>query len=353
MSLRLNSEQNQKESELNTSQRTYDEERMHNDTKLPVRRIPVILDTDIGDDIDDTWALAMLLRSPELEVKLVTTATGDTTYRAQLTARLLEVAGRTDVPVGIGPASPVRTPPRQSAWIEGYSLESYPGKVHADGVQAMIDVIMGSPEPVTLISIGPLTTIAAALYREPRIAARTRFVGMQGSIREHIKTNLTVSMAEGAGTEWNVVSDIPASQAVFEAPWFSATLSPVDTCARIVLDGERYERLKAGTDPLLRALLENYRFWAVTHNGHCHPEVQSSVLFDCEAIHLAHTTRWLHMRRMGVRVDDEGYTREDAAARTFNVALAWEDYSAFADDLTARLLGPASSPGSNVLEANL
>jgi len=312
---------------------------MTGDTTLPVRRIPVILDTDIGDDIDDTWALALLLRSPELDVKLVTTATGDTTYRARLTARLLEVAGRTDVPVGIGPAGPVRTPPRQTAWVEGYALEQYPGVVHADGVQAMIDVIMGSPEPVTLISICPLTNIAAALRREPRLAERTRFVGMQGSIREHMKSNLTVMMGAGACAEWNVVSDIPASQAVFAAPWLEATLSPVDTCARIVVDGERYQRLLAGTDPLLRALLENYRIWAVTHGEHCHPEAQSSVLFDCEAVHLAHTTRWLKMRRMGVRVDDQGYTREDAAARPFNVALAWDDFSAFADDLTTRLLG--------------
>lgn len=315
---------------------------MNNDTTQPVRRIPVILDTDIGDDIDDTWALALLLQSPELDLKLVTTATGDTTYRARLTARLLEVAGRTDVPVGIGPAGPVRTPPRQADWVEGYSLESYPGLVHDDGVQAIIDIIMGSSEPVTLISICPLTNIAAALRREPRIAARTRFVGMQGSIREHMKSNLTVAMGEGACTEWNVVNDIPASQAVFAALWLEATLSPVDTCARILIDGERYQRLLAGTDSLLRALLENYRIWAVTHGDHCHPETQSSVLFDCEAVNLAHTTRWLQMRRMGVRVDDEGYTREDAAAHLFNVAMAWDDFNAFADDLTTRLLGSSS-----------
>ena len=51
------------------------------------RRIPVILDTDIGDDIDDTWALAMLLRSPELDVKLIVTDTRNTTTRARIVAR--------------------------------------------------------------------------------------------------------------------------------------------------------------------------------------------------------------------------------------------------------------------------
>jgi hypothetical protein len=186
---------------------------------------------------------------------------------------------------------------------------------------------------------GDSDELAVVKPGETSISLSNVKLGMQGSIREHMNSNLTVAMGEGACTEWNVVSDIPASQAVFAAPWLEATLSPVDTCARIVVDGERYRRLLAGTDPLLRALLENYRLWAVTHGDHCHPEAQSSVLFDCEAVHLAHTTRWLRMRLMGVQVDDQGYTREDAAARPFNVALAWEDYSAFADDLTRRLLG--------------
>jgi len=68
----------------------------------PGVRIPVILDTDIGTDIDDTWALALLLRCPELDVRLVVSDTGNTEYRAAIIARLLEVAGRTDIPVGIG-----------------------------------------------------------------------------------------------------------------------------------------------------------------------------------------------------------------------------------------------------------
>ena len=62
-------------------------------------KIPVILDTDIGGDIDDTWALAMMLKSPELDVKLVVTDTGNTTYRVKVAAKMLEIAGRTDFDV--------------------------------------------------------------------------------------------------------------------------------------------------------------------------------------------------------------------------------------------------------------
>jgi hypothetical protein len=65
-------------------------------------KMPVIFDTDIGDDIDDTWALAMLLQSPELDIKLITTAVGNTSSKAKIVTRFLETVGRSDIPVGIG-----------------------------------------------------------------------------------------------------------------------------------------------------------------------------------------------------------------------------------------------------------
>ena len=55
------------------------------------KKIPVILDTDIGEDIDDTWAMGFLLKCPELDVKLITTATDDTFLKAKLVAKFLEL----------------------------------------------------------------------------------------------------------------------------------------------------------------------------------------------------------------------------------------------------------------------
>src|SRR5680860_421880 len=92
-------------------------------------RIPVILDTDIGSDIDDTWALAMLLRCPEVDVRLVVSDTGNTEYRARIIARLLEVSERTDIPVGVGIRQTEETGP-QLPWVDGYELSSYPGAIH-------------------------------------------------------------------------------------------------------------------------------------------------------------------------------------------------------------------------------
>ncbi len=140
-------------------------------------KIPVIYDSDIGDDIDDTWALGMLLCCPELDVKLVVGDMGKGEYRAKIFAKLLERAGRTDIPVGIAfdngkKGYGKKDGGNQSAWVKDYKLSNYPGKILKDGVQAIIDTIMTSPEPIALICVGPVPNIAEALKREPRIAKK-------------------------------------------------------------------------------------------------------------------------------------------------------------------------------------
>ena len=292
-------------------------------------RIPVILDTDIGDDIDDTWALAMLLNSPELDLKLVTTAYGNTTYRAKLVAKLLEIAGRTDVPVGIGTVqSDVEGV--QAPWVADYDLRQYPGQVFTDGVGAMIETILSSPQPVTLISIGPLPNISAALAREPRIAERVRFVGMHGSLRREYNGQA------GSCPEWNVVADIQASQRVFTAAW-PMTITPLDTCGLVVLREEKYRAVRDCPRPLARAVMENYRIWAAGNNCPERAEVKSSTLYDTVAVYLAFAREFCVMQEMGVRVTDDGYTREDESAKHMQVALDWRDQATFEDLVVARV----------------
>ena len=142
---------------------------------------PVILDTDICDDIDDTRAIAVLLQSPELDCKLIVTALRDTEAKAKVVAKFLDKVGRTEIPVGIGVKQPGDSW-RQTSWAREYDLSSYPGRVCKDGIQAIIDTIMNSPTRITLIATGPLPNIAEALRREPRIAEKADFVGMHGSV---------------------------------------------------------------------------------------------------------------------------------------------------------------------------
>jgi inosine-uridine nucleoside N-ribohydrolase len=292
-----------------------------------IPRIPVIVDTDIGSDIDDTWALAMLLRCPEVDVRLVVSDTGNTKYRASIIARLLEIAGRVDVPVGIGVKQTDETGP-QLRWVDKYELESYPGTLHQDGVNAIIETIEASLVPVSLICIGPVSNIAEVLRRAPHVAPKTRFIGMHGSIRKHHEGG------DGAIAEYNVKQDVKACQAVFEAPWLDMTITPLDTCGQIRLRGPKYAAITGSRDPLMRAVIENYRIWL---NGK--PDVESSILFDTVAVHLTYSTEFLEMQEMGIEVTDEGFTVQNDDGNPVNVALNWTDLDGYEDYLVQRLLG--------------
>jgi inosine-uridine nucleoside N-ribohydrolase len=298
-------------------------------------RRPVIMDTDIGDDIDDTWALLMLLRMPSLDLKLAVGDYGNALYRARLLAKLLDLTGRSDVPIGIG-VGVADEPGQQSAWLGDYQLSSYPGKVHKDGVQAIIDTIKSSPEPVTLLCLGPVPNIAEALRRDPSIAGNAHFIGMYGSIR------LGYVGDETPAAEYNVRVDPASLQAAFAAPW-ECTITPLDTCGLIVLDGEDYRSLYESDDPWLKMLMANYRAWLpgapFIAPDHDMSKV-STTLFDAVAVHLVAGGDLVEMERLPIRVTDDGYTVIDPdGGRPVNCATAWKDLDRFKQRLVNTLLG--------------
>jgi len=296
----------------------------------PARKIPVILDTDIGTDIDDTWALGMLLNCPELDLKLVTTDTGETPYRAKIVAKFLQQVGRTDVPVGIGLFAPWGPERRiQEAWVEGYQLKDFPGTIYQDGVQAIVETIMDSPDPVTLLCIGPVPNIAEALRREPRIVQNARFVGMFGAIRRGYGGK------EQVQKEYNVTNNVPASRAAFAAAW-DKTITPLDTCGYISLTGQRYQKVARSSSPIARTVMENWRVVA-TRDGEPWPRKASPTLFDCVAVYLAYSSELLRMERLPVHITDEGFTRIEQGAPLVNCAMEWKDRDAFLDLLADRM----------------
>jgi len=301
-------------------------------------RIPVVLDTDIGTDIDDSWALAQVLRSPELDLKLVLTDTGDTRYRAAVAAKFLEAAGRTDIPVGVGVnQGPMGEDDRNLApWVAGYDLAKYPGRVHADGVAALIDLVMHSPEPVTIIAIGAVPNLALALQREPRIAARCRFVGMHGSFDRGYGDSPSPS------AEANVKGDPAALRKVLSAPWRDILLTPLDTCGRAELTGANYHGIWSATDdPVLRAVIESYCLFAprVKWMRCDYFTTRSTTLFDCVAVYLACSELFVETETVKFQVTDDGFTRRSPDGPfTARVALRWKNLPAFEDYLTRRLL---------------
>jgi len=144
--------------------------------------IPTIIDTDIGTFMDDTFALAFAMELPELDVRLVVTASYDTVGRARVAAKYLSLAGSDHIPIGIGVPTSNETGPL-FGWAADVDLTTYPGGVHQDGVKAMQETIESyNGGIVTLIEIGPHTNVKALIERFPGIERRVRVIVMGGSI---------------------------------------------------------------------------------------------------------------------------------------------------------------------------
>lgn len=290
--------------------------------------VPVILDTDIGDDIDDTWALGMMLNMEGIDLKLIVTATDDTPTKTRLVAKILEAVGRTDVPLGTG----VKTNDdaiHQAKWLGDYDLSAYKGTLHEDGVQAMIDVINQSPVPVTLCVIGPQTNIKEALQRDPGIAKKARIVSMAGSVY------IGYAGKEGRSPEYNVVKDVAAAQAVFAAPW-EITYAPLDVNGTLSLKDARYQAVAGSDRPAARVVIDNYAQWS---NRRHYGENESSILFDTTAARLVLNEDWMEVKPVKLSIDEKGNTVPDENGRVVRCALGWTDRDAFEKYLIKSLTG--------------
>ena len=204
----------------------------------------IILDTDPG--IDDALALFLALASPEVTLEAVTTVQGNVsveqTTRNALT--LLSLAGRTDIPVARGSAEPLVRARIDAAHVHGYNglgdvalAEPTIAPVKQHAVDLIIEKIMQDPGEITLVAIGPLTNIALAVRREPRIAQHVReVVIMGGAVR--VPGNVTPS------AEFNVFADPQAAHIVFHAGW-PLRLVSLDVTNRVSMQRQQVETLAA------------------------------------------------------------------------------------------------------------
>lgn len=302
------------------------------------RPVPVILDTDIGDDFDDTWALVLLLKSPQFDLKLVTTTAGKAGYRAKLVAKLLTAAGRTDVGVGLGAGGRNGTGD-QASWVGDYKLSDYAGHIYDDGVQALVDTVdaqAAKGEPVTIIGIGPLQTLGEALTRSPELAQKANFVGMLGSVRKGYDGSSTPVV------EYNM-NFVPGDKKVFGAPWRSFAITPLDTCGLVRVQGAPYERLRRSQDKMVQVLLENYHVWAAHGAAKGVSDATgSSTLFDTVAVYLADPgpKPLLNLETLHISVDDKGMMKIDPSGMKMTVATSWQDLPGYSDFLVRTLEKP-------------
>lgn len=297
-------------------------------------KIPVIIDTDIGTDIDDMWAIAFCLNCPELDIKLITTTTGDTTVRAKIVGQLLKIAGREDIPIALGPHLP-EPEVFQDEWVSDFELSDYAGPVYTDAVRAMIETLNASAETPTIISIAPLPNIAKTIEQCPDIPSKTNFVGMHGSIRRGYHGRA------GAAAEYNIKSFVRDAQRVFSSPWRSMTIAPLDTCGTIILRDENLKKILNSKKPLVKALIACNKMWLKRQRflkkpvmlDHC-----TTSLYDTLAVYLAFAENAVNIEELKLSVTDEGFTAVDEKGIPVRVAASWRSIETFNNFLTERLL---------------
>src|ERR1700691_1753317 len=178
----------------------------------PTEKQKVIFDTDIGDDIDDAFALALAVSRPRLEVIGVTTAWGDTDLRARLAARLLKAMGREDIPVTAGPKTHASSIFTQARWAQ---VEPEPAKGWPDATDFTLDAIRRNPGQITLIAVSPFSNIGALIDRDPATFHKLKRVVLMGGSIHRRYGDLGYLPDRGPEPEYNIVMDITSSRKLF------------------------------------------------------------------------------------------------------------------------------------------
>jgi inosine-uridine nucleoside N-ribohydrolase len=253
------------------------------------KSVPVLLDTDIGSDIDDAFAVALILHSPELNLRAVTTVSGDTEARARLVAKMLWVDGRRNIPVAAGvPGGKLDI--AQTRWADGFTSPSLLKEPAVDLMKSTIDRESGK---IVLMAIGPLTNVAALLRQYPGEKQKIReIVLMGGSIARGY------TPGSGPTAEYNIAADAPAAQVVFTSG-IPIVMAPLDVTARLQLDEAQRQIIFAKGTPLAGALQALYKLWGQP----------TPTLHDPMAIALFLDPKLCTTQHLAIQVDDHGMTR--------------------------------------------
>lgn len=221
----------------------------------------VFVDTDIGDDIDDALALAVIMNSPEIALLGVSTVFGDTVQRARLATHLLHAYGCPAVPVAAGSSRPLQFRHRPSGVPQASVLDGRAGELSLSpfsGPDLLIHTALEHAGQLTLLCFGPLTNVATALHREPALASSLRQIILMGG---------TSGMP---WPDWNVRSDPQAAQIVLSAK-VPVTMIGWNVTSRCQLRTNDLERLHVRGSPGTELLSQLILVWQ-QHRSGWHPK---------------------------------------------------------------------------------
>ena len=263
---------------------------------------PVLIDTDIGSDIDDAFAIALALHSPELKIIGITTVSGDTAARARIVDQMLGAAGYQDIPVTVGAPTVISN----GAPLVGRQRRfgdhgAFAKTDHGSAVDFILQKIRESPDQITLFAIGPLTNLGAAIERDPETFKHVKRVVLMGG---WIKPGTWGGMTYGVAPEYNMQQDPAAARRLFGSgvPIF---VMPLDSTGDLLLDEVKRDVLLTAGTPLSNSLGTLFLMWSGSTPAWSY---STPILYDVMAIAFELDPRLCPVQPMNIVIDNAGLT---------------------------------------------
>jgi len=239
----------------------------------------IILDTDIGDDIDDALALTFALMSGKVDLLGVTTVFRNAEKRAELACCVLEALGRTEVPVFAGLGKTLLQPiPEWNREVENYRprqmevLEKQAPSIRPEeqpAVEFIIETVMAGDGDITLVPVGPFTNIGAAFAVEPKLAEKAK-ICLMGGATDRVKP------------EWNALCDPEATRIVFGSG-VPITMVGLDVTTKCRMSYDQVKAIGAVDRPINQLCFELIHLWGGDNPEPCpmlHDPLAVAMVFD-------------------------------------------------------------------------
>lgn len=247
-----------------------------------MEKMKLIVDTDIGDDIDDAFALALIIKSPEFDLLGVTTVYKNVELRAKIVKYMLDLANVKDVPVFMG----IDKPLENDIIYWSYETETLNGKKrirhYLDEMENvtveqtcatdfLLSEVERAPDEITVVALGPLTNLASAYQKNPSAFRKIKQIIMMGG------------QVAGAMAEWNIRVD-PEAAAIVLSSGVPIKMIGLDVTLHCRLSDETIASFRKMDDPLMKATVAMMNVWMADNNKNptLHDALAvASIVHDC------------------------------------------------------------------------
>lgn len=245
------------------------------------------------------------------DIRLITVSHRNTPEKARIMAKILQMAGRTDIPIGVGPLTDARMP-LLSGFVAGFDMDHYDGCVEPDGLALLERTLVEFPD-CTLLGLSPACTLARV--GEEVDVSGVKLVQMAGMVEKGYPEPGALPM------EWNVSKDVPGFRRVLEREW-DVRLVPLDVSG-LVIEGEDFAALKASRNWAARAIMGCYEAWGSRHSRWA--DGRSSLLFDLVAAAVALHPEKAVTKKGPMVVTDDGRTLLEAQGREVSYVVGYPE----------------------------